>query len=182
MIRNQDRSGWFGASDTATVMGNWNTKTFAEWWAVKLGIYENRFTNKYMEFGNLAEHAIIDAYDRTIKKGRRPIYIPRYKIRVNLDGLKRERVVEVKTTSKPMKHLPKNYWMQTQAEMLAAKRKKTLLIIYRTIPEEYARPYFLDVDRSRISTMETFRDDKFLDEYMERIRYLSRCLARREYP
>ena len=37
MIHNQDRSGWFGASDTARIMGNWNTQTFARWWGEKLG-------------------------------------------------------------------------------------------------------------------------------------------------
>jgi hypothetical protein len=41
MIKNQDRSKWFGASDTSMIMGNWQTKTFNDWWMVKLGITTN---------------------------------------------------------------------------------------------------------------------------------------------
>ena len=37
MIHNHDRSGWFGASDTSTIMGNWATETFRKWWLEKLG-------------------------------------------------------------------------------------------------------------------------------------------------
>ena len=36
VISEQDRSGWFGASDTSYIMGNWNTKTFKNWWAKKI--------------------------------------------------------------------------------------------------------------------------------------------------
>ena len=38
MIADQDRSGWFGASDTSYVMGNWHTKTFKDWWLKKMGL------------------------------------------------------------------------------------------------------------------------------------------------
>lgn len=49
MIRNHDRSGWFGASDTATIMGNWNTDTFRRWWLVKLGVRKDRFVTPSMQ-------------------------------------------------------------------------------------------------------------------------------------
>lgn len=45
MISNHDRSGWIGASDTAMVMGNWDTETFRRWWATKsesVGIVSRR--------------------------------------------------------------------------------------------------------------------------------------------
>ena len=51
MIRNHDRSGWFGASDTATIMGSWDTETFRRWWAVKLGIRKDHFANAAMQAG-----------------------------------------------------------------------------------------------------------------------------------
>lgn len=182
MIRNQDRSGWFGASDTATIMGNWDTKTFARWWAVKLGVFQDHVATPYMEFGNLAEHSIIDAYDKAIHKGKTPIYLPRWRIRVNLDGWKHDYVVEVKTSKNQMKKLPKSYWQQTQVEMMAAKKKKALVIVYHTIPEEYSRPYYLDVDKKRLHTFWTQKDNSFLLEYLGRIRYLKDCLIRGTYP
>jgi len=46
MITNKDRSGWFGASDTSTIVGNYKTKTFKKWWLVKLGLSENDYSIK----------------------------------------------------------------------------------------------------------------------------------------
>ena len=44
MIKNQDRSGWFGASDTSMVITkNRDTKTFKQWWSVKMGEMESQF-------------------------------------------------------------------------------------------------------------------------------------------
>ena len=51
MIRDHDRSGWFGASDTATIMGSWGTKTFRRFWLQKLGLNRDHFTNLEMETG-----------------------------------------------------------------------------------------------------------------------------------
>ena len=51
MIHNHDRSGWFGASDTSTIMGNWETETFRKWWLEKLGLRENRFHTPAMSIG-----------------------------------------------------------------------------------------------------------------------------------
>ncbi len=56
MISNHDRSGWFGASDTATIMGNYNTATFKKWWLEKMGIRQSTFTNKAMKAGTHYEH------------------------------------------------------------------------------------------------------------------------------
>lgn len=73
MIKNKSRAGWFGASDTATIMGNWQTKTFAAWWMVKLGLAENNFTNIYLAAGTAYEHRILDALG--VKKRDRQIKI-----------------------------------------------------------------------------------------------------------
>ena len=73
MIHNQDRSGWFGASDTARIMGNWNTQTFARWWGEKLGMFSNDFKTPAMMAGTAYEHRILDAIgirqrDRQIRR------------------------------------------------------------------------------------------------------------------
>ena len=60
MIKNNDRSKWFGASDTAMIMGNWETETFKNWWLVKLGIDLNTGVRTWaMDCGNLLEIPII---------------------------------------------------------------------------------------------------------------------------
>ena len=46
MLSDKDRSGYFGASDTSYIIGNWKTKTFTNWWLVKLGLAQNNFTNE----------------------------------------------------------------------------------------------------------------------------------------
>ena len=51
MIADQDRSGWFGASDTATIMGNWSTKTFRKWWMQKMGLDSSHYTTRAMNAG-----------------------------------------------------------------------------------------------------------------------------------
>lgn len=62
MIHNHDRSGWFGASDTSTIMGNWATETFRKWWLEKLGLRENRFHTPAMQAGTAYEHRIWSAF------------------------------------------------------------------------------------------------------------------------
>ena len=39
VIRDKDREGWIGASDTARVMGCWNTAAFETFWSEELGLY-----------------------------------------------------------------------------------------------------------------------------------------------
>ena len=61
MIASKDRSGYIGASDTRFVMGNWNTKTFENWWREKQGLLQNNFTNEAMMAGTAYEHKILDS-------------------------------------------------------------------------------------------------------------------------
>jgi hypothetical protein len=116
MIADQDRSGWFGASDTATIMGNWSTKTFAKWWAQKLGIDTSHFTSVAMNAGTYYEGAVLDY----IKAPRRDhqILIPELCLRVNLDGDGPRQIYEVKThgAAKEFK-VSKAYWQQVQEQM-----------------------------------------------------------------
>ena len=84
MISDQDRSGYFGASDTKYIMGNWNTKTFKNWWLSKLGISTNNFSNVSMNAGTYYEHAILDVID--VPRKDHQIIIPKYRLRINYDG------------------------------------------------------------------------------------------------
>lgn len=84
MIREQDRSGWFGASDTATIMRSWNTKTFQTWWMTKLGIGSGHFTTTAMNAGTYYERTILDYVGA--KRRDHQILIPEYSLRINLDG------------------------------------------------------------------------------------------------
>ena len=98
MIHDQDRSGWFGASDTATIMGSWETETFRKWWAVKLGIRQDHYTNAAMQAGTAYEHKILDALG--VKTRDRQIKVYALRLRVNYDGDDAQTVTEVKTYSK----------------------------------------------------------------------------------
>lgn len=186
MIRNQDRSGWFGASDTAMVMGNWTTQTFRSWWLVKLGTISEHFSTRAMEMGNLFEIPIIHAIEalegRRIKLGKHPIYLPRYRIRTNYDGLC-STLIEIKTTKKMFKKVPKGYWQQCQVLMFAARRKLTELYAYELNDFDYEAPYFPEIDPGRLHRFEIAYDDAFIhSDYLPRVEILARALRERRYP
>ena len=91
MITSKDRSGWFGASDTWAVMGNWETDTFARLWLEKLGVVRNTFTSPALQAGTLYEHRVLDALGVPIRD--RQIRIRRLRLRVNLDGEDLEEII-----------------------------------------------------------------------------------------
>lgn len=99
MIKDHDRSGWIGASDSYKVMSSWKTDSFAKWWAVKLGVSKSSFSTKEMKTGTAYEHKILDACG--IDRRDRQIRIRKLRLRVNLDGEDKTTVYEVKTHSKP---------------------------------------------------------------------------------
>ena len=84
MIHDHDRSGWFGASDTAAIMGKWDTKTFRSFWLQKLGVNRDHFSTLEMDTGSAYEHRILKHIG--IRKMDRQIKIRRLRLRVNLDG------------------------------------------------------------------------------------------------
>ena len=59
LIQNQDRSYYIGASDTSMVVGNWNAKSFDNWWLEKLGLYKNNFSSEAIKAGNNYEHKVL---------------------------------------------------------------------------------------------------------------------------
>lgn len=180
MISSQDRSKWFGASDTAIIMGNWETKTFCLWWLEKCGARKNTFTNLAMQTGTHYEHKILDFLGITSKD--RQIKIRRYQLRVNLDGDTKETIYEVKTHSADkLFKVTKAYWQQAQVEMFAAKRK-LFIEAYALNPEDYEN-YFNGIDGDRLTRIEVPYDEDFIKtEYLPRLRYLKKCLKRGIFP
>ena len=69
MIHDHDRSGWFGASDTAAIMGRWDTKTFRSFWLQKLGVNRDHFSTLEMETGSAYEHRISESRRWTGRSG-----------------------------------------------------------------------------------------------------------------
>ena len=85
MIASKDRSGFFGASDTDKIVGNYNTKSWREWWLEKIGIEKSDFTNRAMSAGTYYEHRILKSLGFEIELDKQ-IIIEDLLLRVNLDG------------------------------------------------------------------------------------------------
>lgn len=188
MITNHDRSKWIGASDAPYIIGNWKTKTFAEWWTVKLGTVSTEIKNKYTEFGNLAEHAIIDkinelkVYKRKVRKGKKPRYILKYRLRVNYDGILPDRVVEIKTVKKmPSQPKPHHVW-QCRLLMIGCRKKRADIWYYETEEEEYNRPYFLEVDCTRLKMWPVYKDKDSTQNILNLLKILAQALRERRFP
>ena len=179
MIRSQSRAGWFGASDTARIMGNWETKTFASWWAEKLGLIEHRFKTPAMLAGTNYEHRILDAIG--VKQMDRQIKRRWYRLRVNLDGEDRTRVYEVKTYGADEFKVTKAYWQQVQVEMFAT-GKNCVIVAYRLLPEDYDN-YFNEIAPGRLSLHPISYDSDFINNhYLPRLKALAKALRRKEKP
>lgn len=186
MIADKDRSGWFGASDTATIMGSWETETFRKWWAVKLGIREEHFHNAAMDAGTAYEHKILDVLN--VPTRDRQIRIPDLRLRVNYDGEDGDTITEVKTHSKPVFKVSRAYWQQCQVEMFASgyglfrRRKQCRIAAYRLGEAELVNHY-LPVDPARITLHPVAYDPEWIvTRYLPRLRYLSHCLKTGHWP
>ena len=178
MIHNQDRSGWFGASDTQQIMGPWTSKTFEAWWLEKLGVPRQRFQTVYTLAGNYFEHRILDSIGITQWDGQ--VKIRRLRLRVNLDGEDDGTVYEVKT-HKGEYRLPRAHWMQCQVEMFAT-RKSCELVDYRMEAEDYEN-FFRPIDPARLGRRTVAYDALWIEEaYLPRLHYLSTCLRRKVMP
>ena len=112
IIASKDRSGWFGASDCRYIVGNWNTKTWIDWWLVKIGVARNDIETVAMNAGTHKEGQILEYVSPLIEKDKQ-ILIPDLRLRVNLDGNVDKHIYEVKTYSalKPFV-VTKSYYQQ----------------------------------------------------------------------
>lgn len=186
MIRNHDRSGWFGASDTATIMGNWNTDTFRRWWLVKLGVRKDRVITPAMQCGTAYEHKILDAL--RVKTRDRQIRIRSLRLRVNYDGESRQLITEVKTHSKPVFKVTKAYWQQCQVEMFASgsglfRKRKFCRIVAHRVTEDELLNFFLPIDENRLTQHKVDYDAEWVEGcYLPRLRYLAKCLSTGHWP
>jgi hypothetical protein len=180
MISEKDRSGYIGASDTQYVMGNWNTKTFENWWRVKQGIVQNDFTNDAMMAGTAYEHKILDSLGIIGMEKDKQIIIDR--LRVNLDGNTATKIYEVKTynANKEFK-VSKAYRMQVNVEMYASEIHSACIVAYALEPEDYVN-YYRDIDRGRLSFHEIEYDEKFISDYAKRLSFLTMCLKNGTFP
>lgn len=185
MIADQDRSGWFGASDTNTIMGNWSTKTFANWWSQKLGINTAHFTNAAMNAGTYYEGAVLD-YIGAPRRDHQ-ILLPELLLRVNLDGDGPRQIYEVKThkAEKPFK-VTKAYWQQVQVQMYAKKIEEgcaplAQIVSYGLREEDY-KNFFNEIDRARVKRHYIEYDGGFITQYLVRLEYLAKCLREGRWP
>lgn len=185
VIESQDRSGYFGASDTAFIMGNWKTKTFQKWWLQKLGLNTDRYTSKAMNAGTYYEHAILDVIGSPRKDHQ--IIIPEYRLRINLDGDGFGRIDEVKTYNyeKGFK-VTKGYWQQAQVQMYGKLKTEkvipeTRIWAYGLLEEDY-KNFFNPIDKERLKEHPIEYDNKFIDGYLHRVIYLKDCLEKGVMP
>lgn len=180
MIASKDRSGYIGASDTKFVMGNWNTKTFENWWREKQGISQNNFTNDAMMAGTAYEHKILDSLGILGMEKDKQIIIGR--LRVNLDGNTAYKIYEVKTyNAKKQFKVSSAYRMQVNVEMYASGIHEACIVAYALEEADY-KNYYRDIDRARLSFHEIEYDEEFISEYVKRVEYLSQCLINGEFP
>lgn len=193
MISNHDRSGYFGASDTDRVLAtNYTTKTFKQWWAVKLGEQEPDFHgNAYTEAGNRYEHEILKSINEKMNFDRQ-IIMDRYLLRVNYDGDYNGTIYEVKTHKSDREYqISTSHMRQVQVEMYAYKTmaetlelppfKKLYIVSYALYPDEYYGEA-VDVDFNRIAFHEVKYDKHFIkDEYLPKLKEKARALNKGKF-
>ena len=181
MIQSQDRSNYFGASDTSMVVGNWTTKTFEKWWLEKIGIYKNTFSNESTKAGNNYEHKILDSLEIEGLEKDKQIIIDR--LRVNLDGNTNTCIYEVKTHNQEKEFkVSKQYWRQAQVEMYASNIHKLFIVAYGLIEKDYIN-YFNEIDKERLQLIPIEYDEKFIEkEYKPKLEILTTCLKEGVFP
>ena len=193
MIRDMDRSGWFGASDCSMVVAkNRQTKTFRQWWAVKMGEQEPDFKGSlYTEAGNRYEHPILTSISEEMNLDRQ-LLIEKLKVRVNYDGDLRGTIYEVKTHKGDKDfEVSTAYWRQAQVEMYVYQKhfddfKKLYIVSYPLYPDEYFSEDGTDevvIDPNRIKFTPVEYDKHFIkNEYLPAVKHLARCLEKGRIP
>lgn len=185
MIASKDRSGWFGASDVDKIVGNWNTKTWMDWWLVKMGVARNDIETVAMNAGTHKEHQILE-YISPFMSTDNQIIIEDLRLRINLDGNLQEHIYEVKTHSAEKVFKPsKKYIQQVNVQMYGVKYLKAYklepmadIVSYALTEEDY-KNYFLPIDPERLKLHPIAYDDWWVDTiFLPRIEYLADCLVK----
>lgn len=187
MIKNQNRSGWFGASDTKFIMGNWDTSTFMGWWLEKLGVNSKNIKTEAMIAGTYKEHEIANYYsaqnDVAVKLDRQ-VKIRKHRLRVNLDCETKDKIIEIKTHKFSEKgwKVPKEYVWQVQVQMYATGKRKACIYAYALLDDDYDN-FYLPIDDTRIEEVAVEYDEQWVKkEYLPRLVYLADCLKKKKTP
>lgn len=178
MIASKDRSGWFGASDVDKIVGNWNTKTWLDWWLVKIGIAHNNIETVAMNAGTHKEHQILE-YVSPFMETDKQILIEDLRLRINLDGNVAKHIYEVKTHSaeKPFKP-SKKHVQQVMVQMYGYETSEAVVVSYGLLEEDY-KNYFLPIDHNRLNHHPIAYDEKWINTvFLPRISYLADCLKK----
>lgn len=182
MIESKDRSGYFGASDTPYIIGNWKTETFTKWWMQKIGINRDHFDNKYTSAGTHYEHRILESLGIPMELDKQ-IILEDLRLRVNLDGNTDDCIFECKTYKyeKGFK-MPRKYIQQVQVQMFASGLRKAKIIVYGLKEEDYDN-YFHDIDPERRDAVIITYDERWINEvYLPKLKYLAECLKEGRFP
>lgn len=178
MIASKDRSGWFGASDVDKIVGNWNTKTWMDWWLVKMGVARNDIETVAMNAGTHKEHQILE-YVSPFMETDKQIILPDLRLRINLDGNLDEHIYEVKTHSAEKVFKPsKKQIQQVNVQMYGFNTRTAWIVSYGLTEEDY-KNYFLPIDPERLKLHPIDRDDRWIHTvFLPRITYLADCLTK----
>ena len=176
MIASKDRSGFFGASDVDKIVGNWNTKTWMNWWLVKMGVARNDFENIAMNAGTHKEHQILEYVSPFMETDKQIIIAP-LRLRINLDGIVGNHIYEVKTHSAEKEFKPsKKYVQQVNVQMYGLGTREADIVSYGLKEEDY-KNYFLPIDPERLKYHRVTYDDRWFNYvFLPRLEYLAECL------
>ena len=182
MIASKDRSGWFGASDVDKIVGNWNTKSWIDWWLVKLGISRNDVETVAMNAGTHKEHQILEYVSPLIETDRQIIIEP-LRLRINLDGNVGKHIYEVKSHSADKVFKPsKKYVQQVIVQMYGFETREADIVSYALKEDDY-KNYFLPVDSDRLKYHPISYDETFIEtEFLPKLKYLAKCLKEGRFP
>jgi len=184
MIASHDRSGYFGASDTDKVIGNWKTKTWEQWWMQKIGINTDHFDNKYTIAGTNWEHRILDSLQLPNLEKDKQIIVEDLLLRVNLDGNTPSCIKEVKTYQweKGWKKTPPKYINQVQVQIFASRIPEADIVAYGLEPADYDN-FFREIDPRRLQQIPVKYDPNWIETvYLPKLRILADCLKRGVFP
>ena len=185
MIASKDRSGWFGASDVDKIVGNWNTKTWMDWWLVKMGVARNDIETVAMNAGTHKEHQILEFISPFMETDKQ-IIIEDLRLRINLDGNLQEHIYEVKTHSAEKVFKPsKKYVQQVMVQMYGVQMMGGYelapvadIVSYALTKEDY-KNYFLPIDPERLKLHPIAYDEYWIETvFLPRITYLADCLVK----
>lgn len=182
MIASQDRSGYFGASDTPFIIGNHKTATFEKWWMQKIGINRDHFNNRYTSAGTHYEHRILESLGIPMELDKQ-IILEDLLLRVNLDGNDNDTIYECKTYKfeKGFK-MPKKYIEQVQVQLFASGFRKAKIIVYGLKEEDYDN-YFNPIDPERRGEFAIEYDERWITEvYLPKLKFLAERLKEGRFP